>query len=485
MQWGVARDVPGARLSHGVRAWSHATSHATSPTKCSTFLIWQAFRLVNFTVPDASSPPPPPPLRPYASGPPSTPPSYPPHPPFSPPTPMALLGCFQDKDDTPQVARYNGRFVTVSRAATEPAFSTPGFRVGWQGKRAVSKCNERCSGLLGQAFMYMALTDGDLCYCANSYKRVGAALGSCTSDIGFCELEYGCGGKGFLSIYNLSTHYTPGTDALPVSEPNFDGETCPGDTLPVVIDTYIAPVALDTLENGQELVPGCNENTTVMRCSLTSASGQYTMTMESDGVLTVLDRTSGRQTELGGRYRASGEYEEVGPYKLTMGKDNVLTLTGHYTASFQATYYPWALLPRLLWTSAHLYFHYPPGEYLRPDTGTGLAKAVLNDQGGLMVVDGIGKVVFTTGGDLHVGDFDSSATQGSGGPSSGPWPQSTSLLTPGDVVDTRTHSSNLVQRDRDTCVFPGSWRIDRSVAPARSDMQGCHRTFRQQVTSSS
>ena len=46
--------------------------------------------------------------------------------------------------------------------------------------------------------------------------------------------------------------------------------------------------------------------------------------------------------------------------------------------------------------------------------------------------------------------------------------------------DRISHTSELVALDRDICFFPGSWRIDGTVAPANPDMQGCQRVYRQE-----
>ena len=450
----------------------------------------QAFRFVDFTVPEASSPPPPPPLHPHDSAPPSAPPSTPPLPPLSPPPPMELLGCFFDKGaDEADRAFANG---------------SAAFRVGWQKKKAVTNCVERCSGLLGQRYMYMALTEGDLCYCADSYKRVSEAVGLCTSNIGFCELEYGCGGMGVLSIYNLSAHYTVNTD-LPHSDPNFDGDACPGDRLPVVIDTYIAPFEASTLKKGEELIPGCNENTTSgigFKCSLRSKNRMYTMTLGEDGALRIVDRYGTLKVQFGGNYRRAR-----GPYRLRMYDDNILKIRGFYDTSPTGGYPEglWSWLAgkeRMLWES-HGNNYDSSGYLIRTNTlkehikrlGDGQAEAVLNDQGGIEVVDAVGKVISTTCDRLYGAshcesgwtakdDFVPDAAASSGGASSGPWPQTTSLLTPSDVVDARGHGTTLTDGGaRDTCYFTGSWRVDGTLTPTHPTMNGCHRTFRQQVTS--
>ena len=89
-------------------------------------------------------------------------------------------------------------------------------------------------------------------------------------------------------------------------------------------------------------------------------------------------------------------------------------------------------------------------------------------------------------------DFVTGADAGSGGPSSGPWPSTpgtpTTLLSSvppsAEVIAGRRdrigHTSELVALDRDICFFPGSWRIDGTVAPANPDMQGCQRVYRQE-----
>ena len=219
----------------------------------------------------------------------------------------------------------------------------------------------------------MGLKDGDECFCGDSYKFVGQAKGHSTSNIGFCEVEYGCGGKGLLSIYNLSLAYSPDT-SLPVGESSYDGGACSDGLLPVVTDTYIAPKELNALEYGQVLDAGCDVNTTDKRCVLKSSSGKVELELGVDGKFTIKGRNGDRKF-IDSRY---SYYSAKGPYTLAIGTDNNLKLTGKYTYSWASSYV------RNLWQS------YTSGKE------TGQAKVVPDDYGGLMVVDAIGKVLYTS-----------------------------------------------------------------------------------------
>ena len=321
-------------------------------------------------------------------------------PPLSPPPFMALLGCFYNTANKdlfhPDASQGNGAYDTLADGTLGDRIPEGvGFRVGWQQKHAVTNCVNRCTGHLRHRFMYMALTDGDLCFCADSYKRVGAAAVSmCASDIGYCELEYGCGGKGVFSIYNLSTHYDAAEAAeLPASERNYDGDACPDNKLPVVIDTYISPVTLDSLEYGQELSTGCNENTTDIRCTLTSANGRYTMTFLPSGSLAVTDSHGGVIWE------STIPYATEGPWRLRFGDhcthvivhgllhsshciENILMLDGLYIWS--------RTNPRISSRVRHTVTFNNYGRSTVPSTGKG--KMVLDNFGGLMIIDAIGMV---------------------------------------------------------------------------------------------
>ena len=287
-------------------------------------------------------------------------------------------------------------------------------------------------------------------------------------------MEYGCGGKGLLSIYNLSLAYSPDT-SLPVSESNYDGGACSDGLLPVVIDTYIAPKELNALEYGQVLDAGCDVNTTDKRCVLKSSSGNFELELGADGKFTIKDR-NGDQKCINSRYSYYSAISDRTHWPLG-------PTTTKYTYSWASSYV------RNLWQS------YTSGK------GTGQAKAVLDYYGGLMVVNAIGKVLYTScdsyystcePGHLAVDDFVTGADAGSGGPSSGPWPSTpgtpTTLLSSAppsaEVIAGRRgrigHTSELVALDRDICFFPGSWRIDGTVAPANPDMQGCQRVYRQE-----
>ena len=249
---------------------------------------------------------------------------------------MALLGCFYDSGTT----------------AADRAFASPSVRVGWQQKRAVSNCAERCLAQLGHSYMYMALKNGDECACGDSYKLVSPAVGMCTSDIGVCEVEYGCGGVRVLSIYNLSAAYSPKTE-LPASERSYEGDPCTGDTLPVLVDTYVAPSERNLLLAEQELKTGCNENTTFLRCSMVSENGKYTLTLGEDGKFNIVD-SGGNQVWANSDSSFYNSYGQ-GPYTLVMGNDNNLKVTGRYTWSWASSLVKVAWHPTQTRTHPRLY----------------------------------------------------------------------------------------------------------------------------------
>ena len=152
-------------------------------------------------------------------------------------------------------------------------------------------------------------------------------------------------------------------------------------TTPVVVSSgawdseiYIAPKRLSTLENGNELGTGCNENTTDRRCSLKSDNGRYNLTMGTDGKARVFDRV-GNQIWISSTW---DYYVATGPYTLRMDTDNVLKINGRYTYSWAADYV------RRLWSSSW-----------RPPKSVGPAKMVLGDDGGVRVIDVLGNILYS------------------------------------------------------------------------------------------